>query len=101
MANRDRVRRLRGQGRWAEAVELAGDDPLLRADILNEQALIAGSAEARKAAGRELDRVEARLEAERGRILAEGRRAAKRSGAAAFLARADQLARSFREARHS
>jgi len=69
MPLRDRVTRLRGQGRWAEAVELARDDPLLRADILNEQALFAGSADARRAARRELDRVEARLEAERGRIL--------------------------------
>ena len=48
---------------------MAGDDPLLRADILNEQALFAGSAEARAAATRELDRVESRLEAERGRVL--------------------------------
>jgi tetratricopeptide (TPR) repeat protein len=69
VAPRDRVTRLRGQGRWPEAVELAGDDPLLRADILNEQALFAGSADARREASRELDRVEARLEAERGRIL--------------------------------
>ena len=46
-----------------------GDDPLLRADLLNEEALFAGSADARKSAARELDRVEARLEAERGRIL--------------------------------
>ena len=66
---RDRVTRLRGLGRWAEAIELAGDDPLLRADLLNEQALFAGSAAARRAASRELDRVEARLEAERGRVL--------------------------------
>jgi flagellar FliJ protein len=63
------VARLRGEGRWAEALEHAGDDPLLRADLLNEQALFAGSAEARELAARELDRAEARLEAERGRIL--------------------------------
>jgi tetratricopeptide (TPR) repeat protein len=63
------VGRLRGEGRWAEALEHAGDDPLLRADLLNEQALFAGSAEARELAARELDRAEARLEAERGRIL--------------------------------
>src|SRR5262245_65298302 len=63
------IARLRGAGRWDEAVELADGDPLLRADLLNEQALYAGSAEARDAAARELDRAEARLEAERGRIL--------------------------------
>ena len=55
-------------GRWSEAWN-RGDDPLLRADLLNEEALFAGSADARKSAARELDRVEARLEAERGRIL--------------------------------
>jgi tetratricopeptide (TPR) repeat protein len=65
----NRVRSLRGRGRWDDALALAGDDPLLRADILNEQALFAGSAEARAAATRELDRVESRLEAERGRVL--------------------------------
>jgi hypothetical protein len=69
MPRGDRVTTLRGQGRWTEAVELAGDDPLLRADLLNEQALFAGSADARSAAARELHRAEARLEAERGRIL--------------------------------
>jgi tetratricopeptide (TPR) repeat protein len=63
------VASLRGRGRWDDALALAGDDPLLRADILNEQALFAGSAEARAAATRELDRVESRLEAERGRVL--------------------------------
>jgi tetratricopeptide (TPR) repeat protein len=63
------VARLRGEGRWPEALELAGDDSLLRAELLNEQALFAGSAEAREAATRELDRAEARLEAERGRII--------------------------------
>lgn len=64
-----RVQSLRGRGRWDDALAVAGDDPLLRADILNEQALFAGSAEARAAATRELDRVESRLEAERGRVL--------------------------------
>jgi tetratricopeptide (TPR) repeat protein len=59
----------RGEGRWADAAELAGDDPLLRADVLNEQALFTGSAGAREAASRELDRAEARLLAERGRVL--------------------------------
>jgi tetratricopeptide (TPR) repeat protein len=63
------IARLRGEGRWDEALELAGDDPLLRADLLNERALFAGSAEARELAARELDRAEARLEAERGRML--------------------------------
>lgn len=65
----DRVARLRGLGRWDEALDAAGDDPLLRADVLNEQALFAGSATARTAASRELDRVESRLEAGRGRVL--------------------------------
>lgn len=59
---------LRGQGRWDEALELT-DDPFERADLLNEQALFTGSAEAREAAGRELLRAEARLLRERGRIL--------------------------------
>jgi tetratricopeptide (TPR) repeat protein len=63
------VARLRGEGRWGDALDLAGDDPLLRADLLNEQALFAGSAEARELAARELDRAEARVQAERGRIL--------------------------------
>jgi tetratricopeptide (TPR) repeat protein len=65
----DEVRRLRGDGRWLEALELAGDDPLLRAELLNEQAMFGGVGEARDHAARELDRAEARLEAERGRIL--------------------------------
>ena len=69
MTRIENLARLRGQGRWDEALELAGDDPLQRADILNEQALFAGSAAARAAASRELDRVESRLEAERGRVL--------------------------------
>jgi tetratricopeptide (TPR) repeat protein len=62
------VGELRGQGRWSEALELT-QDPLERADILNEQALFTGSAEAREAAARELLRVEARLAQEQGRIL--------------------------------
>jgi tetratricopeptide (TPR) repeat protein len=62
------VSRLRGEGRWAEALELV-DDPLARADLLNEQALFAGDAEARAEADRELDRAEARLLLERGRLL--------------------------------
>lgn len=62
------VARLRGEGRWDEALELV-DDPLARADLLNEQALFAGDADARAAAERELDRVEARLLLERGRVL--------------------------------
>jgi tetratricopeptide (TPR) repeat protein len=64
----ERVRELRGEGRWAEALELV-DDPLARADLLNEQALFAGDADARAAAGRELDRAEGRLCLERGRVL--------------------------------
>jgi tetratricopeptide (TPR) repeat protein len=59
---------LRGQGRWDEALELT-NDPFERADLLNEQALFTGSAEAREAAGRELMRAEARLLQEQGRIL--------------------------------
>jgi tetratricopeptide (TPR) repeat protein len=62
------IARLRGEGRWDDALALA-DDPLLRADLLNEQALFAGSSQARELAARELDRAEARLQAERGRIL--------------------------------
>jgi len=64
----DDARALRGQGRWDEALELT-DDPFERADLLNEQALFSGSAEAREAAGRELMRAEARLLQEQGRIL--------------------------------
>ena len=64
-----RIAALRGLGRWDDAVALAGDDALLRADLRNEEALFTGSPAARKAAARELDRVESRLEAERGRIL--------------------------------
>jgi len=63
-----RIARLRGQGRWDEAASLA-DDPLLRAELLTEQAMFARSAAARAAADVELDRAEARLELERGRGL--------------------------------
>ena len=62
------VERLRGEGRWDEALALV-DDPLSRADLLNEQALFAGDAAARAGAARELDRAEARLLFERGRVL--------------------------------
>jgi hypothetical protein len=62
------VAALRGAGRWDEALELV-DDPIERADLLNEQALFTGSAEARAAAGRELDRAEALVLQGRGRIL--------------------------------
>lgn len=62
------TRELRGQGRWDEALAIT-DDPFERADILNEQALFTGSAEAREEAARELLRAEARLLQERGRIL--------------------------------
>jgi tetratricopeptide (TPR) repeat protein len=62
------IRELRGQGRWDEALELT-TDLFERADILNEQALFSGSAEARERAGRELVRAEARLLQEQGRIL--------------------------------
>jgi tetratricopeptide (TPR) repeat protein len=62
------VERLRGEGRWDDALALV-DDPLARADLLNEQALFAGDAEARAAAARELDRAEVRLLLERGRVL--------------------------------
>jgi tetratricopeptide (TPR) repeat protein len=62
------ARELRGLGRWAEALDLVSD-PLERADLLNEQALFTGSAEAREEAGRELLRAEARLVQERGRML--------------------------------
>jgi tetratricopeptide (TPR) repeat protein len=62
------VERLRGEGRWEKALALV-DDPLARADLLNEQALFAGDADARAAAEGELDRAEARLLLERGRVL--------------------------------
>jgi tetratricopeptide (TPR) repeat protein len=64
----DRVAELRGQGRWGDALALAGD-PFARADLLNEQALFTGSAEARAAAVAELDRAEALLALGRGRVL--------------------------------
>jgi tetratricopeptide (TPR) repeat protein len=64
----DEVRALRGRGRWREALELV-DDPLTRADLLNEQALFAGDADARRAAEAELDRAEGWLCLGRGRVL--------------------------------
>jgi tetratricopeptide (TPR) repeat protein len=63
-----RATELRGLGRWDDALALT-EDPLARADILNEQSLFTGSAEARDAARRELLRAEARLAQEQGRIL--------------------------------
>ena len=62
------IRDLRGAGRWDEALELTSD-PFERADLLNEQALFTGSADARTAASLELLRAEARLLQEKGRIL--------------------------------
>jgi tetratricopeptide (TPR) repeat protein len=62
------AKELRGLGRWDEALALT-EDPLARADILNEQALFTGSAEARDEARRELLRAEARLAQEQGRVL--------------------------------
>ena len=59
---------LRGAGRWEEALALTSD-PLARADLLNEQALFTGSADARARAGDELDRAEALLALGRGRVL--------------------------------
>jgi tetratricopeptide (TPR) repeat protein len=64
----DRVAALRGEGRWDKALALV-DGPLVRADLLNEQALFTGSADARTAAVRELDRAEALLALGRGRVL--------------------------------
>jgi tetratricopeptide (TPR) repeat protein len=64
----DRVAALRGDGRWREALALV-DDPLVRADLLNEQALFTGSADARAEAVAELDRAEALLALGRGRVL--------------------------------
>jgi tetratricopeptide (TPR) repeat protein len=62
------VKELRGAGRWDEAVALA-EDPLVRADLLNEQALFTGTADARRRADEELDRAEALLWLGRGRLL--------------------------------
>jgi hypothetical protein len=62
------AKRLRGAGRWDEALALT-TDLFERADLLNEQALFTGSAKAREAAGRELLRAEARLLQEKGRVL--------------------------------
>jgi len=61
--------RLRGLGRWDEALALAGDDPLLRADVLTERAIFAGTDGVQREVEWELDRAEARLEGLRGRIL--------------------------------
>jgi tetratricopeptide (TPR) repeat protein len=62
------VAALRGEGRWDEALALV-DDPLARADLLNEQALFQGNAEARRLAERELGRAEVLLLLGRGRVL--------------------------------
>lgn len=62
------MRELRASGRWDEAVALV-EDPLTRADLLNEQALYTGSAAASRRAAEELDRAEAILSLGRGRVL--------------------------------
>jgi tetratricopeptide (TPR) repeat protein len=62
------VSALWGAGRWVEALELVSD-PIARADLINEQALFAGSHDSRIAAARELDRAEALVLQGRGRIL--------------------------------
>ena len=59
---------LRGAGRWEEALA-ATSDPLVRADLLNEQALFAGDSDARRRAGDELARAEALTALGRGRLL--------------------------------
>jgi hypothetical protein len=79
------VTALRGEGRWEEALAVL-DDPLARADLLNEQALFQGSAEARRQAERELDRAEVLLLLGRGRIL-HARFLAERTGAEPYLRR--------------
>ncbi len=63
-----RVKELRGLGRWEEALAET-DDPLLRADLLNEWALFAGDEAARARAGDELARAEALVALGRGRLL--------------------------------
>jgi tetratricopeptide (TPR) repeat protein len=83
------AKELRGLGHWEEALALT-EDPLARADILNEQALFTGSAEARDAARRELLRAEASLAQEQGRILH-----------AAFLAERDEDPRELELFEHS
>lgn len=60
--------RLRGLGRWEEALALV-QEPIARADLLNEHALFTGSSEARVGAASELDRAEALVLQGRGRIL--------------------------------
>lgn len=62
------MRALRGQGRWEEALEQT-EDPLARADLLNEWALFAGNEEARRRAGDELARAEVLLALGRGRMV--------------------------------
>jgi tetratricopeptide (TPR) repeat protein len=62
------VKALRGQGRWEEALAET-DDPLARADLLNEWALFAGDEDARRRAGDELARAEALLALGRGRMV--------------------------------
>lgn len=62
------MKELRGSGRWADALD-AETDPLVRADILNEQALFAGDGDAGRRAGEELARAEALTALGRGRIL--------------------------------
>jgi tetratricopeptide (TPR) repeat protein len=63
-----KVKALRGQGRWTEALELT-EDSLARADLLNEQALFSGDEDARRRAGDELARAEALVALGRGRML--------------------------------
>ena len=62
------MKALRGQGRWEEALAET-DDPLARADLLNEWALFAGDEDARRRAGDELARAEALLALGRGRMV--------------------------------
>ena len=62
------MKSLRGQGRWEEALEQL-DNPLARADLLNEWALFAGDEDARRRAGDELARAEALLALGRGRMV--------------------------------
>ena len=62
------MKALRGQGRWEDALAQT-DDPLARADLLNEWALFAGDEGARRRAGDELARAEALLALGRGRMV--------------------------------
>jgi len=59
---------LRGLGRWEEALAQT-DDPLARAELLNEWALFAGDEDAHARAGDELARAEALTALGRGRLL--------------------------------